>query len=157
MPGGRVMWKGVGMDRPVLPTLLIATDTWELVYDYNRILLPRGIRTAPHPLNHRLLTRVREHQPVAILLDFSAAERDHGLFLIDALRHDPRTADCPIIVILDDPITYAAIASRAYLAVRAQMKPVSAETLLSLVSEYVPMPPMPPPHGDHALLMFADD
>ena len=104
------------MERQSLPTLLIATDTWELVYDYNRILLPRGIRTAPHPLNHRLLTRVREHQPVAILLDFSVAERDHGLFLLDALRHDPRTAACPVIVILDDPVAYAAITSRAYRA-----------------------------------------
>src|SRR5882757_6141189 len=107
------------MERPSLPTLLIATDTWELVYDYNRILLPHGIRTAPHPLNHRLLTRVREHQPVAILLDFSVAERDHGLFLLDALRHDARTADCPVIVILDDPVAYATVTSRAYRHVRA--------------------------------------
>ncbi|MGI8690844.1 MAG: hypothetical protein ACR2M3_19875 [Thermomicrobiales bacterium] len=145
------------MDRPVLPTLLIATDTWELVYDYNRILVPRGIRTAPHPLNHRLLTRVREHQPVAILLDFSAAECDHGLFLIDALQHDPRTATCPVLVMLDDPVAYAIVTSRAYLHVRAQMKPVSAELLLSLVGEYVPILPMTPPHGDHALLMHADD
>ncbi|HEY8291184.1 MAG TPA: hypothetical protein VIG44_01785 [Thermomicrobiales bacterium] len=145
------------MDRPLLPTLLIATDTWELVYDYNRILLPRGIRTAPHPLNHRLLTRVREHQPVAILLDFSVAERDHGLFLIDALRHDPRTATCPVIAILDDPVAYTAIINRAYLHVRAQLKPVSAELLLSLVGDAIPTLPMTPPHGDHALLMHADD
>ncbi|GEM_PF-6473150 len=145
------------MDRPVLPTLLIATDTWELVYDYNRILLPRGIRTAPHPLNHRLLTRVREHQPVAILLDFAAAERDHGLFLLDALRHDPRTASCPVLVMLDDPVAYTAINNRAYLHVRAQLKPVSAELLLSLVGEYVPTLPILPSHGDHALLMHADD
>ncbi len=145
------------MDRPLSPTVLIATDTWELVYDYNRILLPRGIRTAPHPLNHRLLTRVREHRPVAILLDFSVAERDHGLFLLDALRHDPRTAACPVIAILDDPVAYTAITSRAYLHVRAQMKPVSAELLLSLVGEYVSTPPVLPSHGDHALLMHADD
>jgi CheY-like chemotaxis protein len=145
------------MDRPLSPTVLIATDTWELVYDYNRILLPRGIRTAPHPLNHRLLTRVREHQPVAILLDFSAAERDHGLFLLDALRHDPRTAACPVIVMLDDAAAYAAITSRAYRNVRAQLKPVSAELLLSLVGEYVPAVPVPPPHGDQSLLMHADD
>lgn len=145
------------MDRPLSPTVLIATDTWELVYDYNRILLPRGIRTAPHPLNHRLLTRVREHRPVAILLDFSAAERDHGLFLLDALRHDPRTAACPVIAILDDPVAYTAITSRAYRHVHAQMKPVSAELLLSLVGEYVSASPVIPAHGDHALLMHADD
>jgi len=151
------MWKGVGMDRPILPTLLIATDTWELVYDYNRILVPRGIRTAPHPLNHRLLTRVREHQPVAILLDFSAAERDHGLFLLDALRHDPRTAACPVLVMLDDPVAYTAVTDRAYPHVRAQLKPVSAELLLLLVGEYVPTPPPLLPRNDPALLMHADD
>lgn len=145
------------MDRPLLPTVLIATDTWELVYDYNRILLPRGIRTAPHPLNHRLLTRVREHQPVVILLDFTAAERDHGLFLIDALRHDPRTETCPVIAILDDPVAYTAITSRAYLHVCAQLKPVSADLLLSLVGEYIPRLPMTPSPGGHALLMHADD
>ncbi len=145
------------MERPLVPTLLIATDTWELVYDYNRILLPRGIRTAPHPLNHRLLARVREHQPVAILLDFSPAERDHGLFLLDALRHDPRTAACPVLVMLDDPVTYTAITSRAYLQVSAHLKPVSAELLLSLVGEYVPTLPVAPPHNDHSLFMLADD
>jgi len=148
------MWKGADMDRPLLPVVLIATDTWELIYDYNRILLPHGIRTAPHPLNHRLLTRVREHQPVAILLDFSAAEREHGLFLLDALRHDPRTVACPV---LDDPVTYAAITERAYSHVRTQLKPVSAETLLALVGEYVPAPPASPPHGDHLLSLAADD
>ena len=139
------------------PTLLIATDTWELIYDYNRILLPRGIRTAPHPLNHRLLTRAREHQPVAILLDFSAAERDHGLFLLDALRHDTRTAACPIIVILDDPIAYTEVTTRAYLQVSAHLKPVSAEQLLALVGEYVIAHPLPLTHGDSTLLMHADD
>jgi CheY-like chemotaxis protein len=145
------------MERPLLPTLLIATDTWELVYDYNRILLPHGIRTAPHPLNHRLLTRVREHHPVAILLDFSAAERDHGLFLLDALRHDPRTASCPVIVMLDDPVAYTTITRRAYPHVSAHLKPVSAELLLSLVGEYAPALPLAPsPGGDH-LLMHADD
>lgn len=145
------------MERQSAPTLLIATDTWELVYDYNRILLPRGIRTAPHPLNHRLLTRVREHRPVAILLDFSVAERDHGLFLLDALRHDPRTAPCPVIVMLDDPIAYATIGSRAYPHVTAHLKPISAETLLSLVGAYAPALPLVRPHGDHHLLMHADD
>lgn len=145
------------MERQLVPTLLIATDTWELIYDYNRILLPRGIRTAPHPLNHRLLTHVREHQPVAILLDFSLAERDHGIFLLDALRHDPRTAACPVIVMLDDPVAYTTITSRAYLHVSAHLKPISAELLLSLVGEQIPALPLVPPHGDHHLLMHADD
>jgi DNA-binding NtrC family response regulator len=145
------------MERPLLPTLLIATDTWELVYDYNRILLPRGIRTAPHPLNHRLLTRVREHHPVAILLDFSVAEREHGLFLLDALRHDPRTAACPVIVMLDDPDAYTAITHRAYPHVSAHLKPVSAMLLLSLVGEYAPALPLTSPHGDQHLQMHADD
>lgn len=145
------------MDGLELPVVLIATDTWELIYDYNRILLPHGIRTAPHPLNHRLLTRVREHQPVAILLDFSAAEREHGLFLLDALRHDPRTVACPVLVILDDPVTSAAITERAYSHVRTQLKPVSAEMLLALVGEYVPALPASPPHGDHLLSLAADD
>lgn len=145
------------MARQSTPTLLIATDTWELVYDYNRILLPHGIRTAPHPLNHRLLTRVREHQPVAILLDFSVAERDHGLFLLDALRHDARTATCPIIVILEDPIAYTAITSRAYLYVTAHLKPISAEHLIALVGEHVTAHPFPLAHGDSTLLMHADD
>lgn len=145
------------MERQLPPTLLIATDTWELVYDYNRILLPRGIRTAPHPLNHRLLTRVREHQPVAILLDFSVAERDHGLFLLDALQHDPRRAARPVIVMLDDPVAYATITGRAYPHVSAHLKPVSAELLLSLVGEYAPALPLAPSRdGDH-LLMHADD
>jgi CheY-like chemotaxis protein len=145
------------MERQSAPTLLIATDTWELIYDYNRILLPRGIRTAPHPLNHRLLTRVREHQPVAILLDFSVAEREHGLFLLDALRHDPRTAPCPVIVMLDDPVACATIIGRAYPHVSAHLKPISAELLLSLVGEYAPTLPLAsPPGGDH-LLLHADD
>ncbi len=145
------------MDRRLVPTLLIATDTWELVYDYNRILLPRGIRTAPHPLNHRLLARVREHQPVAILLDFSVRERDHGLFLLDALRHDERIAACPVLVMLDDPVAYTAILSRAYLHVTAQLKPVGADLLLSLVNQYVPTVPLPAAHGDYTHFMHADD
>lgn len=145
------------MERQLPPTLLIATDTWELVYDYNRILLPHGIRTAPHPLNHRLLTRVREHQPVAILLDFSVSERDHGLFLLDALRHDPRMVTCPVIVILDDPVAYTAITSRAYPRVSAHLKPVGAETLLSLMREYAPALPLAPPRDGGHLIMHADD
>jgi CheY-like chemotaxis protein len=145
------------MERQSAPTVLIATDTWELIYDYNRILLPRGIRTAPHPLNHRLLTRVREHQPVAILLDFSVAERDHGLFLLDALRHDPRTASCPVIVMLDDPVACATIIGRAYPHVSAHLKPISAELLLSLVGEYAPTAPLAPPSGGDQLVMHADD
>jgi CheY-like chemotaxis protein len=139
------------------PTILIATDTWELIYDYNRILTPHGIRTMPHPLNHRLLARVREHQPVAILLDFSAPERDHGLFLLDALRHDSRTATCPVIVILDDAITYTAVTNRAYLHIEVCLKPVSAEHLLSLVGAHVPLPPMMPSRDEHRLFMEADD
>lgn len=145
------------MEHRLAPTLLIATDTWELVYDYNRILVPHGIRTAPHPLNHRLLTRVREHQPVAILLDFSAAERDHGLFLLDALRHDPRTAACPVIVVLDDPVAYTAIQGRAYSQVDAHLKPVSAELLRSLVRAHVPADMSPPARGTDPLFMQADD
>src|SRR3954463_11296201 len=134
------------MERQLAPTLLIATDTWELVYDYNRILLPHGIRTAPHPLNHRLLTRVREHHPVAILLDFSVAEREHGLFLLDALRHDPRTATCPVIVVLDDAATWSEVARRASPHARAHLNPVSAALLRSLVGEYAPAAP-PTAHG----------
>ena len=145
------------MERHAVPTLLIATDTWELIYDYNRILLPRGMHTAPHPLNHRLLARVREHQPVAILLDFSVLERDHGLFLLDALRHDPRTASCPVIVMLDDPVAYATITSRAYTQVSAHLKPISADLLLALVGEYAPMLPLASPHGGDHLFMHADD
>jgi CheY-like chemotaxis protein len=140
-----------------LPTVLIATDTWELIYDYNRILIPHGVRTMPHPLNHRLLTRVREHQPVAILLDFSAPEREHGLFLLDALRNDPRTAATPLIVLLDDPVAYTAVTSRAYLHVTACLKPVSAEHLLSLVGAHAPLLPLTPTRDEHRLFLEADD
>jgi CheY-like chemotaxis protein len=139
------------------PTVLIATDTWEFIYDYNRILTPHGIRTMPHPLNHRLLARVREHQPVAILLDFSAPERDHGLFLLDALRHDPRTAATPVIVILDDAVAYTAVTSRAYVHVTTCLKPVSAEHLLALVREHAPLLPLMPARDEHRLFMEADD
>jgi CheY-like chemotaxis protein len=139
------------------PTILIATDMWEFVYDYNRILTPNGIRTMPHPLNHRLLARVREHQPVAILLDFSVQERDHGLFLLDALRNDPRTAATPIIVLLDDSVAYTAVHSRAYVHVTTCLKPVSAEHLLSLVREFAPLLPLMPTRDEHRMFMEADD
>lgn len=139
------------------PTVVIATDTWEFVYDYNRILIPNGIRTMPHPLNHRLLARVREHHPVAILLDFSGKEREHGLFLLDALRHDPRTAACPILVMLDDPVAYTAVQSRGYVHVTACIKPIGAEHLLSLVREHAPLLPPPPARDAHLLSLHADD
>lgn len=139
------------------PTVIIATDTWELVYDYNRILTPNGIRTMPHPLNHRLLAWVREHHPVAILLDFSAQEREHGLFILDALRHDPRTAACPVLVVLDDAVAYTAVQSRGYVHVTACIKPIGAEHLLALVREHTPFLPPPPARDEHRLSLHADD
>jgi CheY-like chemotaxis protein len=76
------------------------------------------------------LTRVRDRRPRLILLDVLLQGEEDGWDVLDALKHDPRTREIPVVIhsVIDNPQRAVQLGADGVLT-----KPVQAAALRDLV------------------------
>lgn len=114
------------------PLVLIVDDNLDLGRLFRRFLRGRGFRLVQAQNAYRAHDLARALSPDVILLDLMMPVRD-GWDLFNALRHDPETANVPVVAcsILPERDLALSLGATDFLA-----KPVTPESLLAVLDPY---------------------